>query len=296
MTPPIRMVSVPVEPTEAMWKAASEVWEGHERPYTFDCTKAAFRAMLAAAPVREGGAVDAAWRQSFIADEEEGPVSGVVIDLPDGSQIWTGDCSNTLLDSMGDERPDESGQFLTVAIKGRPTRVVASVANTEDGIALARALAAALATREEAPAEAGEQWLWRIPGRGWVLCDREDDVVREARVNDAWVETEVVALSARLAQPQAREEAQPVAKVVSAHGDPEAFGEREIEVLTDLRCIPYNTPLYTTPPAPEAEKLRVAVEALTLIADVKTAAPVSTARQALAALQQDAAAPGEAGE
>lgn len=46
-----RMVSVPVEPTEAMWKAAREVWEGHEKPYTFDCTKDAFLAMLLSAPV-----------------------------------------------------------------------------------------------------------------------------------------------------------------------------------------------------------------------------------------------------
>jgi|GEM_PF-2476085 len=130
-----------------------------------------------AAPVREeGGAVEAAWRESFIADEEEGPVSGVVIDLPDGSQIWTGDCSNTLLDSMGGERPDESGQFLTVAIKGKPTRVVASVASTEDGIALARALASALA-----PSEAGkvdEDWIRGLIGEAVVMAEdqeREDE-------------------------------------------------------------------------------------------------------------------------
>ncbi|GEM_PF-3163603 len=61
------------------------------------------------------------------------------------------------------------------------------------------------------------------------------------------------------AQPPAREDAQPVAKVVSAHGDPEAFGEREIEVLQDLKRIPYNTLLYTHP-TPDA--LRAAVEAL----------------------------------
>ncbi len=58
-TSPIRMVSVPAEPTEAMWEAARKAWHDHKRPYTFDCTKAAFRAMLTAAPVREeGGAVD----------------------------------------------------------------------------------------------------------------------------------------------------------------------------------------------------------------------------------------------
>lgn len=41
---------------------------------------------------------------------------------------------------------------------------------------------------------------------------------------------------------------EPVAMVVSAHGDPEAFGEREIEVLADLGSIPYGTTLYRCKP------------------------------------------------
>lgn len=61
----------------------------------------------------------------------------------------------------------------------------------------------------EAQAEgAGEQWLWRIPGRGWVLVNEEAEVVREARVGSEWVETEVIALSAlraRSSAPEARE-------------------------------------------------------------------------------------------
>lgn len=44
------------------------------------------------------------------------------------------------------------------------------------------------------------------------------------------------------------EHRKPVAEVVSAYGDPEAFGEREIKVLADLGEIPYDTPLYTAPP------------------------------------------------
>jgi len=47
-------------------------------------------------------------------------------------------------------------------------------------------------------------------------------------------------------------ERQPVAEVVSKFGDPEAFGEREIAVLADLSKIPYDTKLYTSPPAPVA--------------------------------------------
>lgn len=36
-----------------------------------------------------------------------------------------------------------------------------------------------------------------------------------------------------------------IAEVVSAYGDPEAFGEREIRVLADLSKIPYRTKLYS---------------------------------------------------
>jgi|GEM_PF-3078016 len=59
-------------------------------------------------------------------------------------------------------------------------------------------------------------------------------------------------------------EQEPVARVVSAHGDPEAFGEREIEVLKDLSGIPYDTPLYTSAPASDEllEALRDLSEAV----------------------------------
>lgn len=45
---------------------------------------------------------------------------------------------------------------------------------------------------------------------------------------------------------------EPVAEVVSAYGDPEAFGEREIRALADLSRVPYGTKLYAAPqPSPE---------------------------------------------
>lgn len=45
-----------------------------------------------------------------------------------------------------------------------------------------------------------------------------------------------------------------VAEIVSAHGDPEAFGERELVALVDIQKFPYRTKLYasanpTNPPA-----------------------------------------------
>ncbi|CNJ14591.1 Uncharacterised protein [Yersinia aldovae] len=53
---------------------------------------------------------------------------------------------------------------------------------------------------------------------------------------------ELLSLREQLAELKAL---QPVAEVVSKFGDPEAFGEREIEVLIDLRSIPYGARLFT---------------------------------------------------
>lgn len=38
---------------------------------------------------------------------------------------------------------------------------------------------------------------------------------------------------------------QPVAEVLSKFGDPEAFGERELNILADIQKIPYGTQLFT---------------------------------------------------
>lgn len=40
----------------------------------------------------------------------------------------------------------------------------------------------------------------------------------------------------------------PVAEVVSKHGDPEIFGEREIKVVTDIQVLPYGVKLYPLSP------------------------------------------------
>jgi hypothetical protein len=44
-------------------------------------------------------------------------------------------------------------------------------------------------------------------------------------------------------------DATPIAEIVSAYGDPEAFGEREIKVLADIQKLPYGTKLYVSRPA-----------------------------------------------
>ena len=55
---------------------------------------------------------------------------------------------------------------------------------------------------------------------------------------------------ARAALEAALSAAEPVAEIVSAHGDPEAFGERELVARADIQKFPYGTKLYATPPAP----------------------------------------------
>lgn len=41
----------------------------------------------------------------------------------------------------------------------------------------------------------------------------------------------------------------PTAEIVSSNGDQKAFGEREVKPLVNIQHIPYNTKLYTAPPA-----------------------------------------------
>lgn len=71
--------------------------------------------------------------------------------------------------------------------------------------------------------------------------------------------TDVQNAQAALCKPQAREEAQPVAWVVRKGLSTGSLFYTERGQNADL---PDGTLLYTTPPAPEAENLRVAVEAL----------------------------------
>lgn len=49
-----------------------------------------------------------------------------------------------------------------------------------------------------------------------------------------------------LSQPEPNN-SKPVAEIVSKHGDPEAFGERELQVIADIRKMPYGTKLYASP-------------------------------------------------
>ena len=70
---------------------------------------------------------------------------------------------------------------------------------------------------------------------------------------DTWRFTERLC---NLAVAHSRKDAEPVAEVNSAHGDPERFGERRVDVLLSDKAmlkVPYGTKLYAHPP--EADKL-----------------------------------------
>ncbi|WP_276122613.1 hypothetical protein [Pararhizobium qamdonense] len=43
--------------------------------------------------------------------------------------------------------------------------------------------------------EIKRQWIWRIPGRGWVIEDDESSVTHSAKIDGQWVETEVLEIT-----------------------------------------------------------------------------------------------------
>lgn len=112
-------------------------WRG-EAPEGEPTLKRDIEAMLAAAPKTEP-----VWSETYIADEEDGPISGVLIDMLDGVQIWTGEASKALVDAAIaiDESPDQSGIYLMTGCPQQGTRIMASLARVEDGTEIARALA-----------------------------------------------------------------------------------------------------------------------------------------------------------
>lgn len=145
MTPPIRMVSVPVEPTEAMIEAG---WKSqgldHNGTPVWKCDVevraiATYRAMLDAAPVREEG----------------GAVTKACADFQEAIDYFEADVADALAE--GSERADLWDREVTVNID-----------------ALKTVMSAALATREEAPEPMS--WVSRVmevreEGDGfWAAC------------------------------------------------------------------------------------------------------------------------------
>ncbi|CQH54319.1 TPA: polyphosphate kinase [Yersinia enterocolitica] len=70
----------------------------------------------------------------------------------------------------------------------------------------------------------------------------QNPVITEMAIELLESRAESLALREQLAELRTLE---PVAEVVSKFGDPEAFGERELEVLTDIQKMPYGTQFFT---------------------------------------------------
>lgn len=82
----------------------------------------------------------------YVADEEGGPISGAVFDLPSGGQIWAGECSNALFAEQPKETQDELERAYGTLVmcsreNGAPVEVVCRAASVEAGIEIAAALA-----------------------------------------------------------------------------------------------------------------------------------------------------------
>lgn len=87
------------------------------------------------------------WRETWIAEEEDGPAVGLLLDGPDGSQIWTGDVAEATfaeIDTDEQEALGESaahGPLVVVARKGEPLRIVARACGLDAANEIARAIA-----------------------------------------------------------------------------------------------------------------------------------------------------------
>jgi len=82
-----------------------------------------------------------------------------------------------------------------------------------------------------------------------ILNDCEVDITESTISLCEMVERAVLAKASQQGQ------GEPIAKVVSKYGDPEAFGEREIKLLSDIQNLPYGTELFTQYPPPQAAAL-----------------------------------------
>ncbi|WP_286948987.1 MULTISPECIES: hypothetical protein [Brevundimonas] len=193
-------VTVPVEPTEAMMKAADAVdWSNEdERASVVNM----WQAMLSAAPAPEGGAVD------YRVRTEGAP---------------------------GITEPDP-----------------------------------AIATREEAPAEAGEDVNWKAEYEAACAARISDRQKSQEVINerDKWVAELLQERAALRAQPPAREDAQPVAEADRSKwiSDARDFTERMTSQPMACEIIERLLDIITHP---ARDALRVAVEALEKIADAR---------------------------
>lgn len=346
MTPPIRMVSVPVEPTEAMMLAADAVdWNNEdERAAVINMWQTMISVAAARAP--EGGAVgvkydpsDVRYGLHLIANEDCDEVAASYyakkalahLAAPVREEGGAGDYTMAL----AERQPFEAHPALAAHIERMA--VGRSVGSLIEWDAFLRDLNAALATREEAPAdcpheayevdsagqpvrcsdcnapaEAGEERFYRraakiirelgpsmSPGALAATCERRADkeALRAQPHAREEARTDLVAIQREQWVPCSRE-------WLDKHPNGCAEAPRVAAKEWDGHSH-YHPANWPTPPAPEAEKLRVAVERLLTLPELERRQQhlrkgIGTATDegkivlnALAALQQDTR-PGEA--
>jgi len=82
---------------------------------------------------------------TYIADEEDGGAVGVVLDLPNGDQVWCGEVSRDLFDEQDadvqEEMVNDYGNFIIHAANGKPTRILARAADRWAAMDIATAYA-----------------------------------------------------------------------------------------------------------------------------------------------------------
>lgn len=305
MTPPIRMVSVPVD------ELAQEIRrvDGNHSLGAGALAEALlpFLSRFTAAPVREeGGAVEVKpldWRKPSEFDRDNGHENAELIASGfGGTYAIQRDLANVIL-----WRVDDPFTFDTL-----PT-IEAAKAHAEADWRQTISRKITLATREEATAEAGDvdlyddkvqagivwtmrQWGEALGLKAWDMGDGSESVegdvgaeIHTILVDAGLRDPETNEMAVLRAQPQAREEAQPVADAVepieraiaALKGHVSAIqagkqGGGSSSLITDcINGLPeivrwIESGLFNveaafeqhedTPPAPEAEKLRVALD------------------------------------
>lgn len=102
----------------------------------------------ASAPASSGEAVvERVAKEISILAEEDGVEVGILIDLPGGAQIWSGDVSRSLFNEQGEIAMDslggnDNGVFVMVS-NNTSTEIICRAASVDNGIAIARAMASA---------------------------------------------------------------------------------------------------------------------------------------------------------
>lgn len=256
-----KSVVVPVEPTEDMMLAGALVGpDTNNGQFGYDDARTVFVAMLAAAPA--------------LSPEAPARVVKACADFQEAIDYFEAEVADALAEDS--ERADLWDREVTVNIDALKTVMRAALTPRHEAPADKDPVPsewtghgtdedfftpAKTAFSKEAPAEVAGEALGAAENLHAAAMIYED----QAMLEDA--ETVLSALRARSSAPEAREGGQPVGQVNALYAS--GFGR--------MRCIEWTagdmpevgTKLYTHPAAPSDDKLRIAVEALLTLPELK---------------------------